>query len=349
MKKHTLLSILAAATLLFSVTGCTNKNQKKEVWIYTSLYKDTIADIQPKLEEKFPDVKFNFYQAGSEEVAAKVNAEMIAGGIQADILISSDRFWYEDMGNQGKLESFQPTGADAIPAFYRNPKGYYTTVSYPVMVLAYNSEVINEKDAPKSFKELTEPKWKGKVSSGSPLASGTNFTTMAFLKKAYGWDYYKSLRKNELIAEGGNSGVIRRLQSKERPVGIVLLENLLRLQESDPRIKTVFPEDGVVIQSNVLAIVKKGATETTDANGDKHDKKSKDQVKQIADWFFAKDGQEAMTRSFMYASMPGYEPPKGAPALETLLNKAMPWSREFIDETLQARDSLKEEFTKIVF
>lgn len=55
----------------------------------------------------------------------------------------------------------------------------------------------------------------------------------------------------------GNSAVLRRIQSKERPVGWVLLENLLRLQKKDPRIKTIFPEDGVVIQANIMAITKK--------------------------------------------------------------------------------------------
>ncbi|MGZ3787885.1 MAG: extracellular solute-binding protein [Bacteriovorax sp.] len=315
--------------------GCAKKEEKPKVWIYTSLYKDTVNDLKGKIEKEFPNVDVQFYQAGSEEVAAKVQAESMAGKIQADILISSDRFWYEDMAAKGVLLSYSPAGTEKVEPSFKHPKGFYTAVSLPVMVMAYNSEAVAEKDAPKSFAELKDAKWKDKVSSGSPLASGTSFTTVAFLSKKYGWDYFSALRKNNFIAEGGNSGVIRRLQSKERPVGIVLLENLLRLSESDPRIKVIIPSDGAIIQSNVLAIVKKEGDQAM--------------TKKIADWMFGKSGQEAMVRSFMYATMPGYPQPKGAPELSELMKSAAPWSPDFIAETMKSREQIKDQFSKIVF
>lgn len=315
--------------------SCTKKDEKTKVWIYTSLYKDTIADIQPKLATAFPEVDVQFYQAGSEEVAAKVQAENLAGQIQADLLISSDRFWYEDMASQQKLVAYKPANHEKVESFFKHPDNFYTTLSFPVMVIAYNSEAITEKDAPKSFKELSDAKWKDKVSTGSPLASGTNFTTVAFLAKKYGWDYFSLLRKNNVISEGGNSGVIRRLQSKERPVGVVLLENVLRLTTTDSRIKWIIPTDGAVIQTNVLAIVKK--------DGDQ------EKTKKIADWMFGAEGQAAMARSFMYPSVAGNAPPVGAPEFSKLEETALPWTREFISETMKTRDEIKDKFAKIIF
>lgn len=330
-----LLLLLLVLSLGLSCIGCSKKNSKEKVWIYTSLYKDTVNDLKAKMQKDFPDIDVQFYQAGSEEVASKVQAEALAGTIQADILISSDRFWYEDMGAKGTLLSYRPAGTEKVEEHFKNPSGYYTAVSLPVMVMAYNSEALKAEEAPKSFLELKDIKWKDKVSSGSPLASGTSFTTVAFLSKKYGWDYFSALRKNNFIAEGGNSGVIRRLQSKERPVGIVLLENLLRLTESDPRIKLIVPEDGAIMQANVLAIVKKTGEQSA--------------AKKIADWMFAKTAQEAMVQSFMYATMPGYADPKGAPALNDLQKNAMPWSSEFIAEIMQSREKIKDQFSKIVF
>ncbi len=320
---------------VFALISCTKKSADQTVWIYTSLYKDTVADIQPQLEKEFPGVKFNFYQAGSEDVAAKVQAEDMAGNIQADVLIFSDRFWFEGMATQGKLLNYKPVNSEKVADTFKNSDGAFTTVSYPIMILAYNSEAITEKEAPKSFKDLTNSKWKGKVSTGSPLASGTTFTTVAFLSKSYGWDYFKDLRKNDLIAEGGNSGVVRRLQSKERPVGIVLLENVLRLTTTDPRIKHSLPEDGAIIQSNVLAIVKKDGEQTI--------------AKKVADWFFAQKGQEAMAKSFMYPSIPGHAGPVGAPELSVVMKSAPAWSKDFVKETMLSREKIKDEFSKIVF
>lgn len=327
------LIVAILVTSLF--ISCTSKKDEKTIWIYTSLYKDTISDIQPKLEKTFPGVRFQFYQAGSEEVAAKVQAEAMAGKIQADILVSSDRFWYEDMAAKGSLLSYRPAATEKVNADYKHPDGFYSTLSFPVMVISYNSEAISEADSPRSFKDLAADKWKDKVSMGSPLASGTTFTSVAFLEKKYGWDYFKSLRKNNFIAEGGNSGVIRRLQSKERPVGVVLLENILRLKSTDPRIKWQLPNDGAIIQSNVLAIVKK--------------EKDQELEKKVADWMFGAEGQQAMARSFMYPAVSSYSPPEGAPDFKEVLKAAPAWNREFISETLKSREKIKDQFSKIVF
>lgn len=319
------------------VVGCTSskENQKQELWVYTSLYKDTIADLTPLLEKDFPNLEVKWFQAGSEEIAAKVNAEKIAGQTKADILISSDRFWYEEMANTGRLHNYFSPEAKTVPDGLRNTKGFYSALSLPVMVLSYNSEVVKEADAPKTFKEMMNSKWMDKFTTGSPLASGTNFTTVAMLTHNYGWDFIKALRKNNTISQGGNSAVLRRIQSKERPVGWVLLENLLRFQDKDKRLKVVYPEDGVVIQANVIAITKKEG--------------SREAAQKFVDWMYKKQGQEAMTRSFMYSPLANFAPPVGAPPLAELQKKAFKWSQEFVDKIVSERQAIKEKFTEIMF
>ena len=316
------------------ILSCTQENPN-EVWIYTSLYKDTIADIEPKLQKAFPQLSFRFYQAGSEEIAAKVNAETMAGGTRADLLISSDRFWYEELAEAGKLHAYNSPRVQQIPSDLRHPKGFYNTLSLPVMVLVYNSDALKGGDKPSTFKEMVSEKWKGKFSTGSPLASGTNFTTVAFLSKAYGWDFFKKLQANGTISEGGNSSVLRRIQNKERPVGWVLLENVLRFQGKDNRLKVVFPKDGVVLQNNVLAITKSNQPR---ANAEK-----------VAAWLFSQEGQSAMTRSYMYSPIPNFPAPKGAPAFTGLRKTAFPWTTQFVKDVVQRRSSIKEKFAEIMF
>ena len=325
--------IIVCGLFLFLAT-CTSKNEN-DIWIYTSLYKDTISDIKPKLEKAFPKLRFQFYQAGSEEIAAKVNAEILAGGTKADIVISSDRFWHEEMANNGKLKAYNTQRVKQIPENLRHPEGFYNTLSIPVMVLAYNIESFKNSAPPSTFKELVGKQWKGQFSTGSPLASGTNFTTVAFLSKAYGWDFFKKLQANQTISEGGNSAVLRRIQNKERPVGWVLLENILRFQGKDQRLKTIFPKDGVVIHNNVLAITKK--------TGDRK------KVEDVAEWMFAKEGQEAMVRSFMYSPFEDIAAPVGAPPFKELSSQSFPWTQEFVRYVVKNRDSIKEKFAEIMF
>ncbi|HAZ12340.1 MAG: hypothetical protein A2X86_03795 [Bdellovibrionales bacterium GWA2_49_15] len=325
---------MLAILLLILVMGCQSE-KKNSIWIYTSLYKDTIADLTPRLAKIFPGLEINWFQAGSEEIAAKVNAEILSGSMQADIIICSDRFWYEELAAQGRLHAYPIQNASEISPDFKHPANLYATLSIPVMVITYNSDGMTPDKAPKSYKDLSLPSFANLVSSGSPLSSGTTFSTMAALQARYGWEYFEQLKKNKVIMEGGNSAVIRRIQSKERPVGIVLLENVLRLIDSDSRLKVVFPEDGVVIHNNVFALTKKDSDRKT--------------VERLAEWFFGNEGQEAMVRSFMYSPKKGFQVPVGAPPLEQITAKAFPFDRTFLDAITKKRNELKEKFTQIMY
>ncbi len=98
--------------------------------------------------------------------------------------------------------------------------------------------------------------------------------------------------------------------------------------------KVVFPEDGAILQSNVLGIVQKDAT--------------REPAQKIADWFFSEEGQAAMTRSFMYATVPGTSAPLGAKPQDELMKSVRPWSQDLVKEMMTNREAIKEEFAKIV-
>lgn len=323
--------------LLLSLLGsCQQKTDPtKELWIYTSMYKDLIAVLTPEMEKAFPGVEFHWYQAGSEEIGARANGEIMAGGLRADLLISSDRFWYEELARAGLLVQYAPAGSERVPGGLKHPQHFYTGVSIPVMVLTYNREAI--KDPPLSFLEVSAPKWNGKFTTGSPLASGTNFTTMAMLQARYGWEYFEKLKANGTISQGGNSAVIRRVQTLERPVGWVLLEDLLRLIGKDDRLGIIYPSDGVVTHANIMGIAKRGDLDRTLA-------------KRVADWMLSPKAQELITqKGYMYSTIPGFMEPPGARPLSELMKNAFPWDQAFIDKTTENRLEIKDRFMEIMF
>src|SRR5207253_1444548 len=113
---------------------------------------------------------------------------------------------------------------------------FWAVSRLPVMVIGYNTDIYKEAEAPKSFADLVLPKFKNKIAMGSPLESGTTFTTVALLSEKLGWDYFSKLRANGALSAGGNSAVLSRIETKERPVGIILLENLLAARRKNPKI-----------------------------------------------------------------------------------------------------------------
>ena len=52
-------------------------------------------------------------------------------------------------------------------------------------------------DAPKSYADLLDPKWKNQVAVGHPSYSGYVGTWVVAMRKLYGWDFFEKLEKNQ--------------------------------------------------------------------------------------------------------------------------------------------------------
>jgi iron(III) transport system substrate-binding protein len=323
------MKLLLPLIFLTLLGGCSSK---KTVWIYTSIYKEVIEEMKPSLEKALPDTRIEWFQSGSENIASKVNAELAAGRSKADLILTSDPFWYLELKKSGKLLNYQSPAARGVPTQFMDPDGAFSEVRLPVMVIGYNSAALQPGEIPKTWKDLINPKWKGKLTMPSPLESGTSFTSVALLSKAYGWDFFKELRKQDILAAGGNSSVITRIETKEKPLGIVLLENILKAQSKGSPVRPIYPEDGTIPVTSPIAILQ--------------DTRNPEIAKKVYDWFFGEDAQKAMVKSGMYSRVSGIPAPANAKGLGE--QKMMPWSPQILQELFDERDAIKTKFSEVV-
>ena len=325
--------ILLLSTLVFAFS-CTKKH-KKEIWVYTSMYKDMIEMMKPDVEKAFPDLKIQWFASGSEKVGAKINAEISAGQLQADVLMTSDPFYYLSLKQKNLLLPYESENAQNIPPHLKDNDNTFATQRMPVVVMAYNRDMLRPDDAPTTFKELAEPKWKGKVVMGSPLESGTTFTAVATLSKKYGWEYFKKLRENQVVSAGGNSTVRAKLEAKEYPIGIILLENILHAKTQGSPLEAIYPEDGIILVPSPVAIFKRT--------------KHPEDAKRVIDYLFSESGQRWMVKAYMYSPNPILPPPDGAKTFGFVLKNAFPWNQKFAQDVLDSHHVIKEKFTKIMY
>ena len=204
------------------------------------------------------------------------------------------------------------------------------------MVIGYNSKhFTNEADLPKSWKDLAGPRFKRMVSMPNPLESGSSFTAVALLQEKYGWNYFEQLRKNEIIAAGGNSSVITRMETKERPVGIVLLENILKAWDKGSPVRPVYPADGTLPIVSPIAIMS--------------DSRNPDIARAVYDWFFTKEAQDAIVKGSMYSLIETAPSPEHARPYGKLKSTMMPWSADLLARMYAGRAAIKTKFSEIVF
>ncbi len=314
-----------------ALTACGGEDGD-ELWIYTSIYPSVIKQMEPALAEAFPGVRFRWYQKGSEQVAARLNVEIDAGETPCDLLMTSDPFYYRQLDEAGRLLRYPSTAAARVAADLRDPNGAFATVRIPLMVIAVNAKKVTETERPNSFKNLTDERFKGKVAMGDPLKSGTTFTTVAALVMRYGWEWVEGMRANDVISAGGNSAVLHKLETGERPVGVILLENLLPSLEKGAPIAVVYPDDGAIPVPSPVAILK-----STD---------KPDLAKQVYDFMFGEAMQAAMVAGHMYAPVPGSPTPAGArPWKDVTL---YPWNNDLLVWVTERRDEIKKQFRTIM-
>lgn len=329
--------LLVGAALLSLAGGCGTKDGRPTVTIYTSIYEHVIAQLGPVLRREFPDIDVRWYQKGSEEVAAKLNSEILAGRVGADIVMTSDPFWYEELKQGGHLLPYQPEGAAGIPDELKDPDGMFVTVRVPVMVLCAGRMAGGPDFHPVSFKALADPFWRGRVTMADPNRSGSSFTAVAALARRYGWGYFEALRQNDVLVAGGNSSVLSRVVTGEKQVGIILLENLLQAKRDNPNIpvEVVYPEDGSILIPSPIAILSTTA--------------APDAARRVYDFLLSVPGQTAIVGGWMYSPFGVVPPPPGARPWRAVYDRALvPWSAAYLRDTQARREAIKRQFNRIM-
>jgi iron(III) transport system substrate-binding protein len=302
-----------------------------EVWIYTSMYQSVIDQVDPLIRAKHPGLDPKWFQAGSEKVAQRLEAEWSAGGSKACLLMTSDPFWYVELAEEGRLAPYLAPTVLQVDRDLVDPDGLWVNSRTSLMVLAVNGELVPEADRPRAFADLADPRFRDRFSTSDPLASGTMFTTLAFWV-ADGWGFAEALKKNGLVAAGGNSAVLSRIETGERPVGVVLLENVLAAQRKGSPVVPIYPEDGAIVVPGPIALTSACPNPTA--------------AKAVYDFLLGPEGQEAIAAGDMYAALPSAPPPKGAKPLSEIPTR--PWKQGFAERVVADKAALKERWSSLV-
>ena len=186
------------------------KGPSGTLMIYTSIYPDIVELVKPAIAKKFPDLKVSWFQAGSEQVMAKLGGEIEAKKVAADVLLVADPAYYLTLKDKGLLMKYDSPMRKDITG-NKDAEGYWTGVRINAIVMAYNTKKVKPEDAPKTWQELTDPKWKNRIAMANPLLSGTAYVGVGALQQKYGWEYFDKLKANGIKVEAGNTALAEQI------------------------------------------------------------------------------------------------------------------------------------------
>lgn len=299
-----------------------------DLWVYTSMYRHVMDAFDPLLKERMPQVTVRWFQGGSEKVATKLEAELAAGGSPCDVLMTSDPFLYRRLAKEGRLmRAVSPNGV-RTPRALVDPDGHWESVRLSTMVLVHKKG----SEAPASFGELLDPKWKGEVVIGDPLTSGTAFTFAVAMERAHGSDFFDKLRANGVRVAGGNAAVLQKVEGGEAKVGVVLLENVLAAKARGSPVEEVWPTDGAVIIPGPVAILSSSRNPAA--------------ARAFNDVVLSPEGQKVIRElGDMHAVDPRQPGPRENQGVEWLLTKSAPFDEALLDRGLNDGAALKSRFS----
>jgi len=327
-------SMLVAGMLAAGCGGTDSDKQNatkaaNELTVYTSVYNGMVKEMaRPVVDQQLKDIKVNWQTAGSKTVKDKLEADFKKGKPEADIVMISDPSYYLKLKKDGRLLNYKSPEATNMDVL-ADGDGAFTPIRVSAMVIAFNADKLQ--DGPKSWQDLLDPKYKGKIAMPDPKSSGTALATVEALTSKYGWEYWEKLKANGLIVTN-TKDMREKLVTGDYPITITMEESVLMQQMSmNAHAKIVYPQDGTILIPGYIAILK----DTTNQKG----------AQEIVDWWLGKDGQMAMSLAWMHGVKHDSKVPTGSKSLEELRKNAI--SVDWV-KLIDSEDELQGKFAKLM-
>ena len=158
-------------------------------------------------------------------------------------------------GQADNPASHTPPDVKRFAAQYKDPQGYFATWRATLSVMAYNTKLVPEAEAPKGYLDLLEPKWKGKLTKAHPGYSGTALTGTFAIVKALGWEYLEKLSRQGVQQLQSTTATPKSIASGERAVMIDGNEyNMFMEMDAKSPVKIIYPREGTPFVNSPGAI-----------------------------------------------------------------------------------------------
>ena len=190
---------------------------KKEtglVW-YTTMAIDDSKPVLDAFSKEFPFVKPELVRLGGQPLLNRVMTESKAGRSTFDVVACLE---IGILVERNLISPYVSPESAAFDPRVRHPKGYWTGIYNNNLVLTYNTKMVAEKDAPKSYSDLLQPKWKGNILM-HPAAYGFYGTLVNVWGRNKADDYIKQLLRQNVIMRPGWGLIAQLVAAGESPLG----------------------------------------------------------------------------------------------------------------------------------
>ncbi|SDR80302.1 ABC transporter substrate-binding protein [Bradyrhizobium canariense] len=221
---------------------------KKEgqVIYYTSTDLPVAEKLAKAFETKYDGIAVRVERTGAERVFQRIGQEYSSNIHAVDVVNSSDAAHFIVWKRDGILAPYVPEDvAKFYPPEHRDADGQFASWRVWLSIIAYNTNLVKADEAPKSFVDLLDPKWKGKIVKAHPGYSGTIMTATYQMQRDLGWSYFEQLAKQNVMQVQSSADPPKKLDLGERAVMADGNEyNILQMKEAGRPVEPVYASEG---------------------------------------------------------------------------------------------------------
>jgi iron(III) transport system substrate-binding protein len=267
---------------------------KKEgkVVVYGSVVPQAMEDLHKGFEAKY-GIKVEYWRGDSTKVSERALTESRAGKPGFDV-VEANRGFQLIMRSEGLFAKYVPLSSEKFPAQFKEKDALITPWRVLPISMLYNTDMVKAADLPKTFDDLLNPKWTGKISLPDPTLHTTTAQFLWNLQKFKGdkWlDFVKALAKQKPILVESLAPVTTTVIKGEAPIGITYIKYVK--QYKGP--VTYIAMDKYLTDPNYLSLSGKASRPEA--------------AKLYIDYACSTEGQKHIAESGEFVMAPGVFPP----------------------------------------
>src|SRR6201999_3409126 len=213
---------------------------------YTSTDLPVAERLAKAFEAKYLGIAVRVERTGAERVFQRIGQEYSSNIHAVDVVNSSDAAHFIVWKRDGILAPYVPEDvAKFYPAEHKDADGQFASFRIWLSIIAYNTNLVKPDEAPKSFADLLDPKWKGKIVKAHPGYSGTIMTATYQMQRDLGWSFFAQLAKQHIMQVQSSVDPPKKLDLGERAVMADGNEyNIFQMKEAGRPVEPVYASEG---------------------------------------------------------------------------------------------------------
>jgi iron(III) transport system substrate-binding protein len=266
------------------------KQENALVW-YMSASAEDVKAIFSAFNKRYPFIKTDSFRAGSAALFNRILNEARAGKVFFDVVAIRGLETHQ-LVKAGFLQPYVSPESAAYPAGFKDAKGHWVDFFDSYNVIGYNTKLVSRDQAPKSWEDLLDPKWKGKIALDEE-----NYSWFGALTQKWGREktqrYMRALAKQEIQLRNGQTLIAQLMAAGEFAVAMVLAHRIEKMKEQGAPVEWVTTLDPITAALHPIGLAAKAPHPNA--------------AKLFVDFILSKEGQQLMLSIERTPARPGID------------------------------------------